>query len=88
MSKSTERSTADLAPEDDPRWLTMHEAAELADVTERAVRNWISRGKLQRYRRRNRYHVAIDRVELENFLAWRKAKYGQTVAEVADTPRD
>lgn len=68
--------------EDGERWLTMAEAAERGGVTERAVRNWMQRGKLQKYRTSNRYNVRVDAVELDNFLNWRKQKLGQTIDEV------
>ena len=50
------------------RWLTQLEAAEYLGVTDRTIRNLISRGQLQARRIGNSRMIRIDRADLEAIL--------------------
>jgi excisionase family DNA binding protein len=50
------------------RWLTQQEAADYLSVTDRTVRNLISRGDLRGHRIKGSRMVRIDRHELEQLL--------------------
>ena len=50
------------------RWLSQQDAAEYLGVTDRTIRNYISRGWLQGYRPRGSRIVRIDARELDSFM--------------------
>ncbi len=50
------------------RWLSQQEAAEYLGVTDRTVRNYISRGTLPGHRVRGARLVRIDRADLDALL--------------------
>jgi len=50
------------------RWLSQADAAEYLGVTDRTIRNYISRGHLRAYRVRGSRLIRIDRSELDALL--------------------
>lgn len=50
------------------RWLTQAEAAEYLGVSDRSIRNYISRGALRGYRVRGSRLIRVDRHELDTLL--------------------
>jgi excisionase family DNA binding protein len=50
------------------RWLSQLEAADQLGVTDRTIRNYISRGWLKGYRPRGSRIVRIDSRELDSFM--------------------
>jgi len=51
------------------RWLSQAEAAEYLGVTDRTVRNYISRGQLPGHRVRGSRLVRIDRGDIDKLLS-------------------
>jgi excisionase family DNA binding protein len=58
----TKRAGGQGTPEDCKQWLTTAEAANEAGVTDRCIRNWITRGQLPATR--NGWQYLIDRTHL------------------------
>ncbi|GAA0978268.1 hypothetical protein ENKNEFLB_02818 [Nocardioides aquaticus] len=52
----------------DRRWLSQQEAADYLGVTDRTVRNYISRGTLDGHRVRGSRLVRIDRADLDALM--------------------
>lgn len=50
------------------RWLSQAEAADYLGVTDRTIRNYISRGRLPGHRVRGSRLVRIDRADLDALL--------------------
>ena len=56
------------APTLSRRWMSQAEAAEYLGVTERTIRNYISRGDLPGHRVRGSRLVRVDRCDLDALL--------------------
>lgn len=51
------------------RWLSQHEAADYLGVSDRTIRNYISRGILAGHRVRGSRLIRVDRADLDRLLS-------------------
>lgn len=59
---------------DDPRYLTVAQAAEASGVKPRTIRSWCTKGYLRRYRIKDGYHIRVSGRELKLFVEARAAE--------------